>query len=352
MSDQKIRVAISVGDFNGIGPEIILKSLADPLITDLCTPVIFGSQKIFSFYKKHLSIEDGQMHIIKNADEIHHKKVNLVNISDEEIIVEPGKSTPAAGAWSLKSLEAATDAVLSGKADVLVTAPINKSNIQSDTFNFPGHTEYLAHKSGGVESLMILFNDTLRVALVTGHIPVSQISSKLSTELILQRIQKFSSVLLQDYGIRNPKIAVLGLNPHAGDNGLLGEEEKTIIAPAVQSAREKNILAFGPYPADGFFSGSGYKTFDGILAMYHDQGLIPFKHIAAHDGVNFTAGLPFVRTSPDHGTAYDIAGKNQADHRSFTSALFAAIDIHRTRQIHKEISANPLKGVPLKRERS
>ncbi|MCE3280760.1 MAG: 4-hydroxythreonine-4-phosphate dehydrogenase [Bacteroidetes bacterium] len=351
MSDEKIIVGISQGDINGIGLEVIIKTFLDPQIFDICTPVLFGSPKTASFHRKALNIEDFSFNQIKDVSEINHKRANIITVYEDEPLVELGKQTPAGGAYAFKSLEAAAYALAQKKIHVLVTAPINKENIQSPDFNFPGHTEYLDDKFGDGNSLMFLVSDTLKVAVATGHIPVTQVAQALSTEKILKKIQVLHKSLIQDFQVRKPKIAVLGLNPHAGDNGVIGNEEQNIIIPAINAAKDEGMLVYGPYPADGFFGNGTYKQFDAVLAMYHDQGLIPFKTIAFNDGVNFTAGLPVVRTSPDHGTAYDIAGKNLASEESFRKALYMAIDIYKTRSMHNELTANPLKISLQKRER-
>ena len=351
MSEEKVIVGISQGDINGIGLEVIIKTFLDPQMLELCTPVVFGSNKTASFHRKALNIEDFSFNQIRDVSEINHKRANIINVYEEEVSIELGKQTAIGGQYALKSLEAASYALAQGKIDVLVTAPINKENIQSPDFNFPGHTEYLDEKFGDGNSLMFLVSDTLRVAVVTGHIPVTQVAQALTPEKILKKLHVLNKSLIEDFEIRKPKIAVLGLNPHAGDNGVIGNEEKNIIIPAINKAKEEGLLAYGPYPADGFFGNSTYKNFDAVLAMYHDQGLIPFKTIAFNSGVNFTAGLPIIRTSPDHGTAYDIAGKNIASEESFRRAIYAAIDIYKIRKQYKEISANPLKLSPQKRER-
>ncbi|MCW3103166.1 MAG: 4-hydroxythreonine-4-phosphate dehydrogenase [Bacteroidetes bacterium] len=351
MSDEKIIVGISQGDINGIGLEVIIKTFLDPQMLEICTPVVFGSLKTASFHRKALNIEDFSFNQIKDISEINHKRANLINVYEDEPLVELGKQTPAGGTYAFKSLEAAAYALSQKKVHVLVTAPINKENIQSPEFQFPGHTEYLDDRFGDGNSLMFLVSDTLRVAVATGHIPVTQVAQALSAEKILKKIQVLNKSLIQDFQVRKPKIAVLGLNPHAGDNGVIGNEEQNIIIPAINKAKEEGMLAYGPYPADGFFGNGTYKQFDAVLAMYHDQGLIPFKTIAFNNGVNFTAGLPVVRTSPDHGTAYDIAGKNQASEESFRKAVYTAIDIYKTRKMHGEITANPLRISLQKRER-
>lgn len=351
MSEEKIIMGISQGDINGIGLEVIIKSFIDPQMLDICTPVLFGSNKTAAVHRKALNVEEFNFHQIRNLSEINHKRVNIINVYEEEVPVELGKQTADGGKYALKSLESACAALAEGKIHVLVTAPIDKENIQSPEFNFPGHTEYLEKKFSNGNSLMFLLSDTLRVAVVTGHIPVAEVAKSLSVDKIVSKISTLHKSLVHDFSIGVPKIAVLGLNPHAGDNGVIGNEEKEIIIPAINKVKENNILAYGPYPADGFFGNGTYKQFDAILAMYHDQGLIPFKTLAFNSGVNFTAGLSVVRTSPDHGTAYDIAGKNIASEESFRKAVYAAIDIYRTRKNNKEILSNPLKYTVLKKER-
>ncbi|MBN8694993.1 MAG: 4-hydroxythreonine-4-phosphate dehydrogenase PdxA [Bacteroidetes bacterium] len=351
MTEEKIIVGISQGDINGVGLEVIIKTFLEPQMLELCTPVLFSSQKTASAHRKALGIEDFSFNQIKDLSEVNHKRANLINVYEEEVAIEFGKQTEAGGKYAFKSLEAATNALAEGKIDVLVTAPINKENIQSAEFKFPGHTEYLDEKFGKGNSLMFLVSDDLRVAVVTGHIPVTRVAQELTTEKTLKKIQLLHKSLIQDFAIRKPKIAVLGLNPHAGDNGVIGNEEKNIIIPAIEKAKAEGIVAYGPYPADGFFGNGTYKNFDAILAMYHDQGLIPFKTIAFNNGVNYTAGLSVVRTSPDHGTAYDIAGKGLASEESFRKAIYTAIDIYKTRKQFAELTANPLKINPIKRER-
>ena len=327
---RKIVVGISVGDTNGIGIEVILKTFEDKRMLDFCTPVIFGSTKMLSFHKKQLNSEtyiNGIMSINQAVD----GKINLLNIWREEIPINLGTPTKISGEYALKSLEAAVNHLKKNKIDVLVTAPINKQNIQSDSFDFPGHTEFLENQLEG-ESLMILISEELRVGLITGHIPVSKISKNITPELIKKKVSIMNKALVEDFGIMKPKIAILGLNPHCGDNGVIGKEDDEIIRPTIAEIRESGELVFGPYAADGFFGSSTYKQFDGILAMYHDQGLAPFKALSFGNGVNYTAGLSKIRTSPDHGTAYEIAGKNAADPSSFKEALFSAIDIFKKRK--------------------
>ena len=337
-----IKVGITIGDLNGIGPEIIVKALQDNrILTDL-VPVVYGANKVISHYKKQLNLQDFNYLSCQSATEISSKKVNVINVWQEEVQIEPGVSNADGGKYALLSLEAATRDLADGKIDVLVTAPFSKENVAKAGFNFPGHTEYLAEMSGAKEALMILVSGNLRVALVTTHIPIKEISNQLKKELIIAKIEMFEQSLKKDFGLIKPRIAVLGLNPHAGENGKIGEEEQQIIIPAIQTAKNNGILAFGPYPADGFFGSPLRQQFDGVLAMYHDQGLTAFKALCFDDGVNYTAGLPIVRTSPDHGTAFDIAGKMQADEQSLRSAIFLAVDIYRKRKVFKEIHANPL----------
>jgi len=351
MVEEKIIVGISQGDINGIGLEVIIKTFLDPQMLEVCTPVIFGSNKTASFHRKALNIEDFSFNLIKDISEINHKRANIINVYEDDVIIELGAQTEAGGKYALKSLEAAAHALSQNQIDVLVTAPINKENIQSPDFKFPGHTEYLDEKFGTGDSLMFLVSDNLRVAVVTGHIPVTRVAQELTTEKIIKKLQVLNNSLIQDFSIRKPKIAVLGLNPHAGDNGVIGNEEQQIIIPAINKTKDEGMLVYGPYPADGFFGNGTYKNFDAVLAMYHDQGLIPFKTIAFNSGVNFTAGLPIVRTSPDHGTAYDIAGKNVASEESFRRAVYMAVDIYRTRKQYEEITSNPLSISLKKRDR-
>lgn len=350
MSD-KIKVGISIGDINGIGMEIILKTFADKTANFDFIPVVYGSSKVASFYRKALGINDFSFHIVKDATQINPKNANLVSCWEEEVEINIGQLTPQGGKYALKSLDCAIADLKSGKIDVLVTAPLNKQNIQSKTFNFPGHTEYLAQQFGVQENIMILCSENLKVALVTGHIPLNKVSSNLSLDLIIRKVRLLNKSLKEDFGIRKPKIAVLGLNPHAGDNGVLGNEEKDIIIPAIENLRNEDILAFGPYAADGFFGSGSFIKFDAILAMYHDQGLAPFKALSFGSGVNYTAGMPYIRTSPDHGTGFDIASKNIANADSFRTAIYMACDIYKKRQLYKEINSNPLEIKELKRER-
>ncbi|GAB3923183.1 4-hydroxythreonine-4-phosphate dehydrogenase PdxA [Mucilaginibacter myungsuensis] len=348
---EKIKVGISIGDINGIGPEIVIKTLSDAAILNYCTPIIYAQAKVISFYKRGVGAHDFNFNVTDSAADAAPRKANVINCWEEEVKIEPGQNNEVGGKYAFLSLERATSDLLAGQIDALVTAPINKENIQNEDFKFPGHTEYLQERDGAANSLMFLVSEKMRVGVVTGHIPVSQISQAITTEKILAKIKLMAASLKNDFWIRKPKVAVLGLNPHAGDNGLIGEEEQHIITPAIEEARALGILAMGPYPADGFFANGAYTKFDAVLAMYHDQGLIPFKQVAFESGVNFTAGLSFVRTSPDHGTAYDIAGKNEASEASFREALFSAIHIVKNRRENAVLNENPLQFSKLSRDR-
>lgn len=351
MSDnQKITIGISQGDINGIGLELILKTLTEPGISEICTPVLFSSQRTVSFYKKVLGMNDFNFNPMRDFTQINNKKVNVFVCYEEEVAIEMGKSTDIGGKYALISLKMATEALQQNQIDALVTAPINKRNIQSDSFKFVGHTEYLGEKLGGDPLMLLCTDNGLRVAVVTGHVPVKDIASKITIELVTKKITQLHDSLKKDFGIRKPKIAVLGLNPHASDNGAIGNEDIEIVSPAIQKANS-NGLVYGPYAADGFFGSGTYKQFDGVLAMYHDQGLIPFKTLSFNEGVNFTAGLNAVRTSPDHGTAYDLVGKNIASDQSFKKAIYAAIDIFKNRKLYAEITENVLEFGNIKKER-
>lgn len=342
MIQDKIVVGISHGDINGISYEIIIKSLMDSRIFDFCIPVVYGSAKVAAYHRKALNIANFSFNNIKSADEANIKRANIINCLDDNVRVELGKSTSIAGESSLISLENAVNDLKEGKIDVLVTAPINKDNIQSEKFNFPGHTEYLTKESESKDSLMLMVSENLKVGVVTTHLPINQVSEAVTEEAILQKLRIMNKSLIQDFRIRKPKIGVLGLNPHAGDNGLLGKEEIEVIIPALKKANEEGILALGPYPADGFFGSDSFKKFDAVLAMYHDQGLVPFKALAFDSGINYTAGLDFIRTSPGHGTAFEIAGLGKASEVSFRNAIYLACDIYRNRTEYKEISKDPL----------
>ena len=340
------KVGISIGDINGVGPEIIMKALSDNRILLDCTPVIYGSSKVFSHFRKILNDLEFNYQSCKDASAAVNRKINLVNVWDEEVVFETGQVTENGGKYALQSLDRATQDLAAGKIDVLVTAPISKEAMAKSGFKFPGHTEYLADLSGEAEALMLMVSGALRVALVTTHIALKEVHSTLTKDKIVSKIKAFEASLKKDFGIIRPKIAVLGLNPHAGENGKMGQEEQELIAPAINQARAEQILAFGPYPADGFFGSRTRNEFDGILAMYHDQGLTAFKALSFEDGVNYTAGLPIVRTSPDHGTAFDIAGKNQASEHSLRNAIYVAIDVLKNRKLFKHMHANPLKISP------
>lgn len=343
MEDNKIRIGITHGDINGVGYEVILKTFSDPLMLDLCTPVIYGSPKVAAYHRKAMDLATN-FSIITSATEAAHGRLSVLNCTDDEVKVEFSKADPGAGKAALDALERAVEDYKAGLIDALVTAPINKHTIHSEQFDFPGHTEYIEQRLGnGDKALMILMKGDFRVALVTGHIPVSQIAPTLTKDLIKEKLAIFNLSLKQDFGISAPRIAVFSLNPHAGDGGLLGTEEEEIIIPALKEMAAQGVLCYGPYPADGFMGSGNFTRFDGILAMYHDQGLAPFKALAMDEGVNFTAGLPVVRTSPAHGTAYDIAGKGMASEDSFRQAVYVAIDVFRNRQRDKEAHANPLR---------
>jgi 4-hydroxythreonine-4-phosphate dehydrogenase len=348
---EKLKIGISIGDVNGIGLEIIIKTLADSKIFDYCTPIVYGHTKVASFYRRATGVDELNFNVIDHPSKAQPKRANMINCWNEDVKIEPGITNKEVGKYAFLSLEKATTDLLAGDIDALVTAPINKDTIQSEEFKFPGHTEYLQERGGAADVLMFLVSDTLRVGVVTGHIPVAKVAESITTEKILSKLKLMDASLRNDFWLRKPKIAVLGLNPHAGDNGLIGSEEATIITPAIEEARAADILAMGPYAADGFFANGTYLQFDAVLAMYHDQGLIPFKQIAFESGVNFTAGLSFVRTSPDHGTAFDIAGKNEASEISFREALFSAIHIVKHRRETAVLNEDPLAFSKLSRDR-
>ncbi len=341
----KLHIGITHGDLNGVGYELIIKTLMDQRLYELFTPVVYGSSKVASYHRKTLNVPDFSFNVIKHADQAVENKPNLVNLVDKEIKIELGKSTEVAGELALLALETAIEDIKDSVIDILCTAPINKKNIQSPDFHFPGHTEYLAARFGCDDVLMLMVRDKLRVGMITGHMPIKEVSEFLTVELILRKINILHASLIRDFGIRKPKIAILSLNPHASDNGLLGDEEEKVIIPAIAEANEKEMMVFGPYAADGFFASLNYKHFDAILAMYHDQGMIPFKALAFDTGVNFTAGLPIVRTSPAHGTAYEIAGKDNASIDSFREALYLGIDVYNNRLLYDELQKNPLKPI-------
>jgi 4-hydroxythreonine-4-phosphate dehydrogenase len=343
MEKKTLIAGISHGDINGIGYEVIIKALSDPIINDFCTPVVYGSPKVAAYHRKALNISNFSFNNIRSVDEAHPRKANMINCLDDNTRVELGKSTSHGGEAALISLENAVTDLLNGKIDFLVTAPIDKHNVQSENFNFSGHTEYLKSKAGTADVLMFMIGETMRIGIATGHVPLSEVPGLITVDLLMRKLRLMEQSLIKDFGIRKPRIAVLGLNPHAGDNSLLGKEEEEIINPAVQQANKEGILVFGPFPCDGFFGAGSFTKFDGILAMYHDQGLTPFKVMSFDTGVNFTAGLPFVRTSPVHGTAFQIAGKGEASENSFRQAIYLACEIIKNRQQYAEITKNPLK---------
>lgn len=351
----KPKVGITHGDTNGVGYEVILKALTEPHITEICTPIVYGNRKAMAYYAKALALQMPECNVIKEPVEAREGAVNMIEVIDGELKIEPGVESTVAGQAAFASLERAVTDLRAGDIDALVTAPVDKATIQSDTFRFPGHTEYLEASLGEGDrnhALMILFNDIIRIALVTTHLPVSKIAGTLTTPLVKEKIELLNRSLIEDFGVHAPRIAVLSLNPHAGDGGLLGTEESQVITPAIEEARAEKILAFGPYAADGFFGKGQFRKFDGVLAMYHDQGLTPFKTLASAGGVNFTAGLPYVRTSPDHGTGYDIAAKGEADDTSMRDAIFSAVDILRRRRIHNTVTRNPLRRQYVERNKS
>ena len=340
MSNNKIKLAITHGDINGVGYEVIIKTFSDNRMMDVCTPILYGSSKVASYHKKLLKNELNLTNI-KDASAIIDKKFNVINITNEEVKIDLGKSTEVAGQLSIKSLDCACDDLMKNNVDVLVTAPINKKNIQCKDFVFPGHTEYLSNKFDS-DSLMMMVCDRIRIGIVTSHLALRDVPIKITKEMLLRKIEIMNTSLKQDFGISMPKIAVLALNPHAGDNGVIGDEDDKIVSPAINEAYDNGILAFGPYPSDGFFGNSEFNKFDGVLALYHDQGLIPFKLMSFTEGVNYTAGLPYVRTSPAHGTGYDIAGKDKASEQSFRNAVFLACNILRNRKEYEELTKNAI----------
>ena len=345
MDTKRIKIGITHGDVNGIGYEVILKTLSDERMTDFCTPIIYGLQKIMLYHQKTMELPSINFKIINKPEEAADGKINLINCGDDNLKIEFGRSSAEVGKAAFAALEMAAADLKRGAIQTILTAPVNKSNIKRDELNFTGHTEYLETifgEDGKYKAIMIMIYDSLRIALVTTHIPMSDVNARLTKESIVEQLTVFNKALIQDFNVIKPCIAVLALNAHAGDNGLLGNEETSVIIPAIAEAEKKGITVFGPYPADGFFGSQSHHKFDGILAMYHDQGMIPFKLLAMENGVNYTAGLPIVRTSPSHGTAYDIAGKNMASEVSFRNALYESIDIFRQRQFYQEMKSNPL----------
>ncbi len=342
MKNNKILLGITHGDINGIGYEVILKTLMDTRILDLCIPVIYGSPKVAAYHKKALNLGNISLNNIKNPEDANPKKSNIINCVDDAIRVELGKSTQAAGEASFIALDKAAGDLKEGKIDALITSPIDKENIHSDQFSFPGHTEFLKERFEAGEVLMLMVSKLMKIGVVTGHVPLAKVPEMINQESILSKMRILHQSLMEDFGIRKPRIAILGLNPHAGDKGIIGHEEDETISPAIKAAREEDIMAFGPYPADGFFGSGYFSKFDGTLAMYHDQGLAPFKAITFDEGVNYTAGLPVIRTSPAHGTAYEITGKNQASPESFRNALYLACDIFKNRKMKEYLESNKM----------
>jgi 4-hydroxythreonine-4-phosphate dehydrogenase len=340
---QKPVVGFTCGDLNGIGMELIIKSLADGRITEVCVPVIFASNKSINFYRKVVPDVNFSYQAVKDFSRLNPKQINVFNCWEEEVQITPGQLNEPGGRYALLSLQQAVQALKNGNIQALVTAPIHKKNIQSETFNYSGHTPYLKAMFEVNDVAMLMVGENMRVGLLTEHMPVSEIAQHVTKENIVAKLKIIHESLQKDFGVDKPKIAVLGLNPHAGDEGLIGNEEETFIKPAIREAKQNNMLVFGPYSADAFFARGHYEKFDALLAMYHDQGLIPFKSLAIGEGVNYTAGLPTVRTSPDHGTAFDIAGKGKADHHSFLEATYKAIDIVRARFEYAEMRRNPLR---------
>lgn len=343
MTENKPIIGISCGDINGIGIELIIKSLSDPRMLDFCTPVIFASNKVINFYRKSIPDLNFNFTSLKDLDKINFKQTNIFNCWEEEITITPGELNDTGGSYAIKSLLTATQALKSKKIDALVTAPIHKKNVHSDRFPYTGHTPFFKAFFEQKDVLMLLAAGNFRVGLVTEHLPIKEVANQITKENILSKINILNSSLKRDFNIDKPKIGVLALNPHAGDQGLIGSEEEEIIKPVVKEVKHRNMIVMGPYSADAFFARGYQNKFDAVLAMYHDQGLIPLKSLAFGEGINYTAGLPVVRTSPDHGTAFDIAGKNKADPSSFTAAIFSAIDIIKSQRFYDEIRENPLK---------
>ena len=351
MINDKLKVGITQGDINGIGYEVIIKALSDPRILDMFTPVVYGSSKIFSFYRKGIpEIEQMDTNAISHASEAHPKRINIVGCLPDNVFAEPGGATADSAKAAITSLDRAVKDLKAGDIDVLVTGPINKKAIVEAGFGFPGHTEYLQEAFGVNDVTMFMISERIKLGVVTGHIPLKDVPGAITEEKILSKLRLMKASLECDFGINNPRIAVLSLNPHSGDSGLLGNEEQTVIIPAIRKAYAEGILAFGPFSPDGYFGMGHYEKFDATLAMYHDQGLAPFKAIAFEDGVNYTAGLPVVRTSPDHGTAFELAGRDEADPRSMRAAIFAAIDIYKHRIAYKKLQEGKKEVVPQEEE--
>jgi 4-hydroxythreonine-4-phosphate dehydrogenase len=345
MRDDKLRIGISHGDINGISYEILLRTFADTHINDFFVPIIYGSPKVAAFYRKYLNIDSQAFNLISNPDEANIKRTNIINVSADDIRVEVGKISAAAGIASVAALKSAVKDLKNNKIDAIVTCPINKSNVQTEHFRYSGHTEYFASEFDTDEYMMMMISPVIRMGFVTTHLPINKISENINKDLIMRKIDIMMQSLIVDFMINKPRIAVLSLNPHAGDNGLLGNEEENIIRPVINEYKAKGMLIFGPYPPDSFFASGMFKSFDASLAIYHDQGMIPFKLLSYDNGVNYTCGLPIVRTSPVHGTAYDIAGTNRAKIESCRESLYAAVEIYKNRKLYNELTANPLKKV-------
>lgn len=351
VQNEKPIIGITTGDLNGIGPELIIKTFSDNRLLDLCTPVIFSSSKVINFYRRLLQDYPFNFTNTKDLTKLNYKQVNIFNCWDEEVPIQPGALTESGGKYAIRSLMVAAQCLKDNELDAIITAPIHKSNTQLPDFPYTGHTPFLKDKFGVKDVLMLLYSNDLRVALVTEHIAINKVAGNITKELVISKLQLLRDSLIKDFGIMKPKIAVLGLNPHAGDGGQIGDEEQNIIKPVIDAQQQHGHLVFGPYSADAFFARSSYKQFDAVLAMYHDQGLIPFKTIAHGEGVNYTAGLPAIRTSPDHGTAFDIAGKNMADIGSFQEAIFQALDLLRQRKEYALYTADPLRRGRIEKEK-
>jgi len=346
--EKKLRIGITHGDINGIGCEIILKALSDTRMLELFTPVIYSSPKVIAYYRKALGLNNLNSYSVRSGEEAQDDRINVVNCLNDEVRVEMGKSTQQGGESALASLQVAVTEIKSGLLDALVTAPVNKYNIQSEKFRFHGHTEYLQSEFGSSSALMLMVCSSLRMGILTGHAPLAGVPALITQNKLLSTLRLMNRTMLEDFNINRPRIAVLSLNPHAGDNGLLGMEEQTVIIPSIEKVKNDGILAFGPYPSDGFFATDSYRNFDVILAMYHDQGMTAFKTLSSGNGVNFTAGLPIIRTSPAHGTAYDLAGKDMASPDSFRQAIYMACDIAINRKQYQALKANAMKDVEIK----
>ncbi len=349
---EKVIAGISIGDINGVGLEVIMKTFLDTRMFNICTPVLYGSAKTVAYHRKALNLENFNYQNVTDLNALNAKTLNVVNCEDENLIVNLGSPSRKAGEYALQALDTALKDLADRKIDVLITAPVDKSQIHSEKTPFSGHTEYITQYFNKDDSLMLMVSDSLRVAMVTGHLPLSEVAETISAKKVTNKLQMLHDSLFMDFALERGKIAVLGLNPHAGDSGILGKEEKEQIIPGIEKAQELGILAYGPYPADGFFGSGNYNQFDAILAMYHDQGLIPFKGMSFQNGVNFTAGLPVIRTSPDHGTAFPLAGKNEASPKSFQAAVFQAVEIFRNRENHTDMNADPVKQQVVRKERA